>query len=1318
MADERDDSLAITRQATDAYESGDSKRALELLGEAIGKVPADETALRANLLLQKAAWLRESGYAGEATDALAVAARAVERLPLPGNETEWSWLRVEEGICAIQRGDLKSADALTAEAARLVEHSPARDVLRTDIYAAQATLLMDRGRLGEARDVLLTALSIDQRVGNRRSESNDLNMLGLVFKLLGDDTTAQDYLRKAFMMAYEAGLIREAVDAMSNLAGLMDDAGDHKGAALLFRQAAEAQAASGDLAGAACSAANQGVAAWLDGDLEAAATLLTRSHEMHLATGNPGHAVQDLINLSGIAAQRGQPETGLAYAEQAHAAATESGLVEVLWATEATVAKLRVRQLAASSERSGRVAALQEALAGYRRALDIIELLRAQVTRPEERELLLTDKETIYDEAIDVCLGLSQGESAFKLSERARMRSFLEALGSARLRQLAPDEPTAARREELTARLLSRQTPATDKPGLLKEIRLLRAQTMASNPVAAAITEAELPSLEQITAAIPAGTCVLEFFQFEHSVTGLAVLAHLLDHEGLKDAIGITVDEPLDTLIERFRDEIEAGDTGLGTGTTLFGLVRPFLRALATTSNLIIVPHRSLHRLPFGALWDPLAIEGAPRQYLKDRFHLATVPSASYLSYLAQPMTAPATYRPAVVLGNPTGDLKDAASEARRVAARLGVPPLLGPDATREAFLGAGAPLVLHVAGHGQYNKADPLLSGLLLADGPVTVEDLLDRGPAPAVLVLSGCVTGVSKRRPGDELTGLAQAALRSGTRSVVATLWETSDDSSAAFFEHFYDALLDGMTVSEAATSGRNALASGDDGYDQPVDWAPFVVIGDPHQRLVMPGAEASGPTGGQDDAGSAAGSRVARRDRLMAALAGRLNQVDQREDLMLALAPAAVEDARLLAELLDDADYADAVESRFLIGWLYWDRAVALGGEEREPNLRIATSRLYPGFVGGVGLEQLPRSLLPTLADAAEAFAEEQLAKAFSTTEVPVVTGVAELWRRIAVSTSDDHPHCGMRLSYLGIALRRLFECTGEPADLDEAIQACRGAVAVIPADDPNLAGQLANFGRVLQMRYELSGNATDLDEAVANLERAVSSGAGHPDLPQYKTSLCLVLRLRYEHGGAPADLDEALRLGRESVAATAVSHPEWPMYASHLANALIVRYEQSGLAADLDEAVLLGREALASAPAGHPNRTMCINNLGIALKLLAKREGSLADLDEAVRLGREVQASAPPGDAGWARTALNLGNALRIRYEKTGSPDDLNEAIGNLSQALAATLPGHFLRAGSAADLAKALALRYERTGEPTDLEEAIRLASESAQGGEA
>jgi CHAT domain-containing protein/Tfp pilus assembly protein PilF len=833
MAGGDQDSQDLFIQANQAYLGGNIGQALEVLDQALVVAPEGDP-IMTFLLVQKVGWLRESGHPEESAKALAEVTRELEQLSAAGNETQWSSVRMEQGMAAHKRGDFTGAEALLAEAADLAKQSPARDLILTDVFANQASLYLDQGRLSDAQNALHAALEIDHRVGNKRSESNDLNMLGMVYKSLGDRDTAQVYLRNAFEVAYQAGLPGEAADAMANLANLMDDAGDHAGAAEIFRQIGQFRAEGGDESGEACSVANQGVAASLAGDQERAAMLLARSHELHLATGNTLHAVQDQLNLSSVETSRGNLAEALSYAEKALAAAREFGLVELLWATEYMVASCRVSLATDAGSEPAGVQVFEEALAGYRRAADVVELLRSKIDRPEERESLLTGKDMIYDSAISLCLALQRAKDAFQFSERARMRSFLEALGESRVQQLEGEDAETHRRDDVVTRLLSPLTPADEKPRLMDELRTLRAEIAARRPALAAITEAELPGEDDIRAAIPDQTYVLEFFQL-----GNTVISFLLDREGLKDCAAVSFDEPVEVIVQRFRDEIDGGDPDLATGNTLFAsLLRPVMKNLATTANLIVVPHRSLHYVPFSALWFvPAGDDAPPRQYLKTRFYLTAIPSASYLPRLTRLAAADRELGPAVVLGNPTGNLPGAETEALRVAARLAVTAKLGKEATRQALLGAAAPAILHVASHGTYNDQDPLLSGLELSDGVVTVEDLLSSGPAPGLLVLSGCVTGMSARKPGEELTGLAQAALRNGTRSVVATLWETFDESSTIFFEHFYEALTQGHPVSEAVGWARESLATGPAGYDQPGDWAPFLLIGDPDQRLVEP-------------------------------------------------------------------------------------------------------------------------------------------------------------------------------------------------------------------------------------------------------------------------------------------------------------------------------------------------------------------------------------------------------------------------------------------------------------------------------------------------
>jgi CHAT domain-containing protein/Tfp pilus assembly protein PilF len=818
--------------ATAAYLDGRSDLAGELLDVALA-MPLSG-AQRVSVLVQKASWLRESGSPEEGAKTLDDAARALEPLPRSGHEKQWSSLRMEQGMAAQQRGDFAAAETLLAEAETLARQSPEHDRQLTDVFANQAALYLHQGRLGEAQDVLLRALDIDRRAANKRGESNDLNMLGLVYESLGDMQASRAYLTKAFEVAEESGLTREALDAKTNLAALIDNTGDHAGAAELFKEIGQRRAEGGDESGVACAVANQGAAAANAGDTEAAVRFFTRSHELHLATGNLLHSVDDLINLSHAEEAQAHHDQAASYAEQALTDATRFGLIERLWMAEWTVAHAHVNLATLSDDTSGLIEAVEEALAHYSRAADMVELLRSRIDRPEEREFLLARKEELYDEAITWCLSLSRPRDAFRFCERARMRSFLDALGESRLQRLEMDDPGTERREQLVTRLLSPLTPANEKPGLMDELRAVRAEIIARRPALAAITEAQLPTEDDIWAAIPADTCVLEYFQADNKL-----VLFLLDRYGLKNCQLVVSSEPMANIIHQFLDEIEDGDTQLAAGKILFeALLDPVMPQLERTTKLIVVPHGSLHYIPFSALWyEPADDDGPPRQFLKNRFYLTTIPSASYLPYLARTARSDQAYGPAVVLGNPTSDLAGAETEARRVAAKLGVTARLRTEATRHALLGAGAPAVLHVACHGAYNPEDPLLSGLALADGAVTVEDLISAGPAPGLLVLSGCVTGRSDRRPGDELIGLAQAALRSGTRSVVATLWETFDDSSTLFFEELYKALKHGQSVSEAMAWAREAIATGDSGYDQPVDWAPFLLIGDPDQRIVEP-------------------------------------------------------------------------------------------------------------------------------------------------------------------------------------------------------------------------------------------------------------------------------------------------------------------------------------------------------------------------------------------------------------------------------------------------------------------------------------------------
>ena len=98
----------------------------------------------------------------------------------------------------------------------------------------------------------------------------------------------------------------------------------------------------------------------------------------------------------------------------------------------------------------------------------------------------------------------------------------------------------------------------------MDELRTLRAEIAARRPALAAITEAELPGEDDIRAAIPEQARVLEYFQF-----GNTVIIFLLDREGLQECASVSFEEPVEAVVQRFRDEIDGSDPVLATGNKL-----------------------------------------------------------------------------------------------------------------------------------------------------------------------------------------------------------------------------------------------------------------------------------------------------------------------------------------------------------------------------------------------------------------------------------------------------------------------------------------------------------------------------------------------------------------------------------------------------------------------------------------------------------------------------------------------------------------------------------------------------------------------------
>ncbi len=92
-------------------------------------------------------------------------------------------------------------------------------------------------------------------------------------------------------------------------------------------------------------------------------------------------------------------------------------------------------------------------------------------------------------------------------------------------------------------------------------------------------------------------------------------------------------------------------------------------------------------------------------------------------------------------------------------------------------------------------------------------------------LLVLSACETAEGDTRA---TLGLAGIAVRAGTRSTLATLWQVSDRSTVELMTRFYQELSISGTGKAVALHRAQQSLLNDSNYQAPYYWSPYVLVG----------------------------------------------------------------------------------------------------------------------------------------------------------------------------------------------------------------------------------------------------------------------------------------------------------------------------------------------------------------------------------------------------------------------------------------------------------------------------------------------------------
>ena len=318
-------------------------------------------------------------------------------------------------------------------------------------------------------------------------------------------------------------------------------------------------------------------------------------------------------------------------------------------------------------------------------------------------------------------------------------------------------------------------------------------------------------------------------------------------------------------------------------------LLLPAAGELRGKPRLVVAPDGPLYALSFEALLTAAVPEGGPPRrdlpYLIRERSVSYVPSASVLAQLTTDRAldgeAAAAGKLFVGFGDPArgpaaglerggaaatdsgcGPASGAALERGPGVAPAGLvqpPPLpaardevcriarlfgadqaavfLGSEASEENVKASAvvrSARILHFAAHGLLDEDHPDLSGLQLThagdsaeDGLLQVREIFNLQLRANLVVLSACQSGLGKEVSGEGLIGMTRAFLYAGASSVVVSLWQVDDVSTADLMVGFYSQLKAGLDRSEALRHAKLELIDRTR-YSHPYFWAPFVLVG----------------------------------------------------------------------------------------------------------------------------------------------------------------------------------------------------------------------------------------------------------------------------------------------------------------------------------------------------------------------------------------------------------------------------------------------------------------------------------------------------------
>tara|TARA_R110002124_G_scaffold287348_1_gene473546 strand:- start:12739 stop:13557 length:819 start_codon:yes stop_codon:yes gene_type:complete len=181
------------------------------------------------------------------------------------------------------------------------------------------------------------------------------------------------------------------------------------------------------------------------------------------------------------------------------------------------------------------------------------------------------------------------------------------------------------------------------------------------------------------------------------------------------------------------------------------------------------------------------------------------------------------------------------AAIAKRFSERFGGRSFLNQQASKSIFTKtANEHKIIHISTHAESNNVNPELSRLVFAknisdstlinDNYLYTYEIYNQNLNSNLAILTACETGLPSYQPGEGMISLAHAFNYAGSKSILTSLWQIDEHSSAEILDSFYGYLENGLPKDEALRNAKLDYLNQAEGRTiHPQYWAGFILMGD---------------------------------------------------------------------------------------------------------------------------------------------------------------------------------------------------------------------------------------------------------------------------------------------------------------------------------------------------------------------------------------------------------------------------------------------------------------------------------------------------------